>query len=322
MSRQQPDEGQNALPMQQPNPQQLPVPGGGEGGAPLRRKKRRASAQPLSRSARQRRQVRRSKRRRLARRLAFLTLTLGMAFLAVTVFFRVDKLRVTGTQHYSAEEITKSLGVQQGDNLFSFRTQALEKRLLKQYPYLSRVDIQRQLPDGLVVRAVDAVPVVAIDAAGGGSFLVDATGKLLEQTASIPQGVAPVTGVLLDEGKPGQKLEGDGTRAVLLRLMRALKDADILGDVDFINVSAAYDVRFGYLGRLDVRLGEVTGLAEKLRLLRRVVEEELSPSDVCIVHLADPTTAYCPPATIEQIEQSMLPLEDVLPMLGADTQDS
>ena len=126
----------------------------------------------------------------------------------------------------------------------------------------------------------------------------------------MPAGVAAVTGVVLDEGTPGQRLASKGKRAILLRLLRALEEAELLGDVDFINVSAAYDVRFGYLGRLDVRLGEATRLDEKLRLLRRVVEEELSPSDICIIDVSDPTTAYCPPTTSERIEQSMLPLED------------
>ena len=81
-------------------------------------------------------------------------------------------------------------------------------------------------------------------------------------------------------------------------------------EVDFINVSALYDIRFSYQGRLDVRLGEATQLTEKLRMLKRIVEEELSPSDVNIIYLSDPTTAYCPPTTPEQIEQSSLPITE------------
>ena len=92
----------------------------------------------------------------------------------------------------------------------------------------------------------------------------------------------------------------------------------MMEDVDFINVSAAYDVRFGYLGRLDVRLGEATKLDEKLRMLSRIVNDELSPSDVNIIYLQDPTTAYCPPTTPEQIEQSALPLDEIIPAREGD----
>lgn len=306
--------GMEQAPMQQPVPRPQ--------GVKKKKKRRRRMPQPqqLSRSERQRRLVRRSRRRQITRRISFLILTLGVAFLAVTVFFRVEKLNVTGTSHYTAEEITATLGVEKGDNLFSFRVESLEKKLMKTYPYLSRVSIERQLPDGLRVVAVDAVPTLAIDVEGGGCFLADAQGKLLEQTAGAPDRVAPVTGVVLADGKAGQTLtEEDGDRVdMLLRVTKALDKLGMMEDVDFINVSAAYDVRFGYLGRLDVRLGEATKLDEKLRMLSRIVNDELSPSDVNIIYLQDPTTAYCPPTTPEQIEQSALPLDDIIPAREGD----
>ncbi|MGM9612457.1 MAG: cell division protein FtsQ/DivIB [Butyricicoccus sp.] len=309
--------GMEQAPMQQP----VPHPQGVKK-KKKRRRRRMPQPQQLSRSERQRRRVRRSRRQQITRRISFLILTLGVAFLAVTVFFRVEKLNVTGTSHYTVEEITAALGVKKGDNLFSFRVKSLEKKLMKTYPYLSRVSIERQLPDGLQVVAVDAVPTLAIDVEGGGCFLADAQGKLLEQAASAPDRVASVTGVLLSGGKAGQVLtEEDGDRIdMLLRVTKALDKLDMMKDVDFINVSAAYDVRFGYLGRLDVRLGETTKLDEKLRMLSRIVNDELSPSDINIIYLQDPTTAYCPPTTPEQIEQSALPLDDIIPVeQDADT---
>ena len=307
--------GMEPAPMQQPAPGMQPAP---RTQAIPKKKKRRRMPQPqqLSRSERQRRLVRRSRRRQITRRIAFLILTLGAAFLAVTVFFRVDKLDVTGTAHYTADEITATLGIEKGDNLFSFRVPSLEKKILKAYPYLSRVTIERQLPDGLLVKAVDAAPAMAVDVEGGGCFLADAQGKLLEQAASAPEGVAPVTGVTIAGGKAGQTLTGEdgGHVEILLDVTKALDQQGMMEDVDFINVSAAYDVRFGYLGRLDVRLGEATKLPEKLRMLSRIVSDELSPSDVNIIYLKDPTTAYCPPTTPEQIEQSALPLDDITPV--------
>lgn len=289
-------------------PMQQPV------GRPVKKKKRRRRppVQQLSRSERQRRQVRRSFRRKVTRRLVFVLVTLLMAFLAVTVFFRVQELNITGTPHYTAEEIAQTLGVEKGDNLFAFRTGRLEEKILKKYPYLSTVTIERKLPNTLEVTAVDAVPAVAVDMQGGGYFLADAEGKLLEQVAEIPEGVAGVTGVILSEAEPGQWLADQDASHIkqLLAVTRALDAQGMIGQIDFINVSALYDVRFSYQGRLDVRLGEATQLSEKLRMLTRIVEDELSPSDINIVYLSDPTTAYCPPTTTEQIEQSALPIEE------------
>lgn len=297
---------------------------------PQRRKKKKRrpmpSGQQLSRSERQRRKVRKSRQRQLTRRLAFLVMTFGAAFLAMTVFFRVDKLNVNGTEHYTADEITATLGVEKGDNLFSFRLSALENKIMKEYPYLSRVEIVRDLPDALTVNAVDAVPVAAVDAAGGGCFLIDANGKLLEQVSASPPGIASVTGVQIPASEPGQSLAKSTDKHVkmLLAVTKAIDKVGMAKGVDFINVSATYDVRFSYEKRLDVRLGEATKLDDKLRMFQRIVEDELSPTDTQIIYLSDPTTAYCPPTTPDQIEQSALPLDDIIP-IGEDslpTQDS
>ncbi len=285
------------------------------------KKRRKPPAQLLSRSERQRRQVRRSFRRKWTRRILFFLLTCGLAFLAVTVFFQIRSVQITGTAHYSAEELAKSLGVEEGDNLFTFRASSLERALLAQYPYLSEVSVTRQLPDTLVVTATDAVPAVALSLQSGGYYLMDAHGKLLEQVAAIPEGVASVTGVSLRAGQPGQQLTvEDADRAgILIDLTEELTRQGMMGDVDFINVSALYDVRFSYQERLDVRLGEAVQLTDKLRMLGRIVQDELSPSDMNTVYLSDPATVYCPPTTQEQIQQSAQPLEDSIPPdIGAD----
>ena len=279
-----------------------------------RKRCRKIPVQQLSRSERQRRQVKRSFRRKVTRRLVFLLLTLGMAFLAVTIFFRVNTLDITGTPHYSAKRFPSAGRGKRGQPLYLPHGR-IGKKDFEKYPYLSDVSVERQLPDTLVIKATDAVPVVALDMQGGGYFLADADGKLLEQTAQIPEGVASVTGVILSDATPGHFLSSEDTdrAAPLVALTQALEKQEMISDVDFINVSALYDVRFSYQGRLDVRLGETTQLTEKLRMLERIVQDELSPSDVNIVYLSDPTTAYCPPTTPDQIEQSALPIAEEIP---------
>ena len=310
---------QQPIQQQQPIPPQNPLQH-----PPARRKKRRRPIpkKTLTRSERQRRQNRRNMRRRVTRRLAFVLITLCMAFLAVTIFFRVDQVSITGTEHYTSKEIQQTLGIQKGDNLFTLRTRSLEQKLLNKYTYLSSVSITRKLPDTLVIKVKDSVPAAAIDVQGGGYFLMDANGKLLEQVSEIPEGTASVTGIVLSTGTPGKKLtQKDTDRAnTLIAVTKALAAQKMTENVNFINVSALYDVRFAYQKRLDVRLGEAVQLKEKLQLLSRIINEELSPSDVNTVYLSDPTTAYCPPTTAEQIEQSALPIEDSVPLDKAEQQ--
>ena len=266
---------------------------------------------PISRSERQRRKVKQSVRRKISARIAFLIMTFIAAFLAVTIFFKIDSIEVTATEHYTEDELISASGVEIGDNLFTFRTSKVEKELLEKYPYLASVSVTRSLPSTLVIKAVDSVPAAAVNLTSGGYCLIDENGKLLEQASTVPEGIPTVTGVTVSDMAEGKYLTDNSKSEILVDITKVLKEKNIISNVNFINVSCITDVRMGYLGRLDVRLGQADKLKEKIQMLIHIAENELSPSDINTVYLEDATTVYCPPTTLEKIQQSALPISDV-----------
>lgn len=272
---------------------------------------------PISRSERQRRKVKQSVRRKISARIAFLIMTFIAAFLAVTIFFKIDSIEVTATEHYTEDELISASGIEIGDNLFTFRTSKVEKELLEKYPYLASVSVTRSLPSTLVIKAVDSVPAAAVNLASGGYCLIDENGKLLEQASTVPEGIPTVTGVTVSDMAEGKYLTDNSKSEILVDITKVLKEKNIISNVNFINVSCITDVRMGYLGRLDVRLGQADKLKEKIQMLIHIAENELSPSDINTVYLEDATTVYCPPTTLEKIQQSALPISDVNPSLNA-----
>ncbi|HIV62065.1 MAG TPA: FtsQ-type POTRA domain-containing protein [Candidatus Butyricicoccus avistercoris] len=272
---------------------------------------------PISRSERQRRKVKQSVRRKISARIAFLIMTFIAAFLAVTIFFKIDSIEITATEHYTEDELISASGIEIGDNLFTFRTSKVEKELLEKYPYLASVSVTRSLPSTLVIKAVDSVPAAAVNLASGGYCLIDENGKLLEQASTVPEGIPTVTGVTVSDMAEGKYLTDNSKSEILVDITKVLKEKNIISNVNFINVSCITDVRMGYLGRLDVRLGQADKLKEKIQMLIHIAENELSPSDINTVYLEDATTVYCPPTTLEKIQQSALPISDVNPSLNA-----
>ncbi len=266
---------------------------------------------PMSRSERQRRKVKQSFRRKISARIAFLIMTLIAAFLAVTIFFKIDSIEVTATEHYTETELISASGIEIGDNLFTFRTSSIEKKLLEKYPYLASVSVTRSLPSTLVIKAVDSVPAAAVNLTGGGYCLIDENGKQLEQISTAPEGIPTVTGVTVDNMTEGKYLTNNSKSELLVDITKVLKEKNMISDVNFINVSCITDVRMSYLGRLDVRLGQADKLKEKIQMLIHIAENELSPSDINTIYLEDPATVYCPPTTLEKIQQSALPISDV-----------
>ena len=272
---------------------------------------------PISRSERQRRKVKQSVRRKISARIAFLIMTFIAAFLAVTIFFKIDSIEVTATEHYTEDELISASGVEISDNLFTFRTSKVEKELLEKYPYLASVSVTRSLPSTLVIKAVDSVPAAAVNLTSGGYCLIDENGKLLEQASTVPEGIPTVTGVTVSDMAEGKYLTDNSKSEILVDITKVLKEKNIISNVNFINVSCITDVRMGYLGRLDVRLGQADKLKEKIQMLIHIAENELSPSDINTVYLEDATTVYCPPTTLEKIQQSALPISDVNPSSNA-----
>ena len=73
------------------------------------------------------------RKKRIRRRIFYLALILliCVAFFAVSViaFFRISEIEVTGSEKYTLQDILPALGFQNGDNLFSFRSGAVEEKL-------------------------------------------------------------------------------------------------------------------------------------------------------------------------------------------------
>lgn len=283
-----------------------------------------------SRSARQRRQVRRRRLAAWTYRLLLMVLILVAGSLALTIFFRLDHVEIEGETRYAQAAIENTLGLEKGDNLFFFRKLAAEKRLEETYPYIDEVVITRRLPDTLVLHITEAEAAVAIPDGSGGYYLASRKGKLLEHTDEAgAAGVPAVTGVQLAEGTPGQYVpmgaDEEQPCRELFYLVERLYAWGLLQKTDFINVSALYDVRVGYDGRLDIRLGTIETaedqqrtegtmalLDKKLRFAIYIFEEKLSPSDIVVIDLTDVSRASTRVATAEEVAASALPITEML----------
>ncbi|MGE4549345.1 MAG: cell division protein FtsQ/DivIB [Intestinibacillus sp.] len=290
-------------------------------------RRRSPARQRHNRSVRVRRQTRRRRFARMLYRLLCLLLIFGAGALALTVFFKVDTVEVEGDTRYSADELRQTLGVQKGDNLFFWGKTAGISRLFANYPYLDQVRVRRRLPDTLVLSVTECTARAALQA-GDGYVLVDQNGKLLEQVASDGIGQMPVVaGISVTDTVIGRNLDSRvDANNQLFTLLGALAEAGIMKDVNFINMNSLADIRVGYQGRFDVHFGSVLDLERKLRFLKAVVDERLSPSDIGVIDLTDETRARFRPGTKESVAASAgsaaAPAQDTADTMAQDSQQN
>lgn len=79
-----------------------------------------------------------------------------------TVFFRVERVAVSGNQRYTQEEVIAAAGVQLGDNLFALNKYRLSERIRQSLPYIGEASIQRGLPSTILITVTERGAVARI----------------------------------------------------------------------------------------------------------------------------------------------------------------
>ena len=102
--------------------------------------------------------------------------------MALTLFFRVDTIEVTGTERYTEKDVIEASGIQLGDNLFLLNKYEAARSIAEQLPYIDIEDIRirRELPDTLLIDVAECgTPLAVIQ--DGSAWLLSPKGKIVEQ---------------------------------------------------------------------------------------------------------------------------------------------
>lgn len=205
---------------------------------------------------------------------------------------------------YTEQEILTALGVQAGENIFSFRVKDVEERMALALPLLEKIEVRRRYPGTVLVNVTPAVATHCTWTAEGWLTL-SASLKVMEITAEQPQGLR----LLLCDAKatqPGTALQTlaldrleqeraeaialaqaaasasqpasgpvptmppdeplvDANRTALDQVLAALETAGLLADVTAIDAANPEEIAFLYQGRISVLLGTVNEMDYKMQ---------------------------------------------------------
>ena len=244
------------------------------------------------------------RRRRMRRRLTAVVLVLCVAaaglYLPVTRRFKINAIRVAGSDGadlteaggYTSSQILDALGVQVEENIFSFDPEEKAAMLEKEFPLLEQIQVKRVYPSTVVVEVKPATPVYTmqtdtgwISLSAGLKILSTETEQpdLLVLYGGDPVSVTPgdqLTYALSDPALSGtadsaassdsaasdkEKVQAkDGRVDALNTLLTALQERDLLKDVTRIEYESVEEIAFLYQNRISVLLGTLNELDYKL----------------------------------------------------------
>ena len=225
------------------------------------------------------RKTRRRRRRgglgRLLRPLSVL-LTAAAVVAALTMFFKVSTVEVTGSSRYRDGEVAAASGVELGDNLVLLDKYRIAQRIYTELPYVTEARINRKFPSTLVLEVTETTAVASIQGAGG-YWLLSAGEKLLEAVDETgAQDYLRITGLEAVNPAVSARLELPEDSPITLerlgQLLSAMERLEMLGRADGLDLSDRSDLVLGYDGRFQVIISYDADFDYKLLCLLEAVK--------------------------------------------------
>lgn len=218
--------------------------------------------------------VKRRKRirvRRLKRIVGVFLICLALFFISGLSIFQIQTITVRGAEALSTEKVLYLSGIEAGDNLFWCNTREAKKQL-RNNPFVENVSIRRLLPNTIVIQITEREPVGYI-VTSDGYVQVDKDGRLLAIQQTLSNYKLPViSGVRLDELPDlGGVIQNEKLKQALEILQNC--DMSLLHNIAELNVGQEYYILLYTNQQLEVRLGGLENLEQRLKDLNRILTE-------------------------------------------------
>lgn len=207
--------------------------------------------------------------------LCLVFLCAGIIF-ALTMFFNISDITVTGDAVYSTDEVVNSSGVSNGDNLIFISKNKINEKITTELPYVGSVKIKRHLPTKLelVIEKTEAVYAVV---SNGYYTLLNENGKVLETDLEyVGDNI-----ILLNLGEitsleVGKTVNADETVLEKLASIRTACNENGIDSITSIDLSDIYNIKLVYQGRITLELGETdkNNLPKKLALGKAAIDTQ------------------------------------------------
>ena len=231
-------------------------------------------------------------RSRLILRLATVVAVVVALMLALSIFFKVENIEVSGCDKYTAYQVQQASGIEQGGQLLTFSRARAAGKILNALPYIRSVRIGITLPDTVKIEIVESVVTYAVEDQNGSLWLIDCDGKVLEQVNDAG-GNPVITGVTLATPTVGKQAAAyeNATEATdeagnvipvtvtaarrletAMKIAQNLEASKIYGQVTSIDVTNVFDVVLWYGETYRILMGEAGDVSYQVALMKAAVE--------------------------------------------------
>lgn len=243
-------------------------------------------------------------RDRLLVQLITVTAVVVAFVVGLSVFFKVENIRVSGAEVYTAWAVQEASGIKTGDSLLTFSRFRAGAQIKANLPYVEKVSFGIRLPDTVNIIIEEEDVVYAIKDQDEQWWLINANGRVVDQAnKGQASNYTQILGVALDHPlqdqtavaveaqivaqNPETDPTAESTEAVVpvntvsgeqklrmaLQIVQALEDNDIVGEAASINLAQTQSITLWYGTRYQVNLGDSSNLEYKIACMNSVIME-------------------------------------------------
>lgn len=227
----------------------------------------------------QKRRVERN-RKILGTFVCIILVLLTTVVLSLTVFFKVDTIVVNGDSIYDENQIINASGISAGDNLFLCNLKKASDGICKNLPYISTVEVKRELPSSIIFEITPTKAYVAAKS-NSGTMLIDKEGKILEIVSDdkVPKNVIKLDAGITFSNQLGENIfdsESESEQGKKTELLKTIFDAidnSKLSNITAIDIKSSSNISIMYQNRLNLKVGSISEVEYKLKCAVGIIKE-------------------------------------------------
>lgn len=225
-------------------------------------------------------QARKKKKRRkknmsLYYLMTFITVAFALVVLSLTVFFKIDTIRVKGSSKYSAEQIIAASGIRKGDNLIRLDKAKSQQSVIKTLVNVDTVKISRKFPSEIVISVTPCEPMASIEH-NGQYYVISKNGKIIEDKLSSPK-----EKLILIKGFEPAKVElnvkirsKDPNKERIVKNLISEFSKSKMNNITKIDISDRLNIKFTYQDRIDIEIGSSSDMEYKIRFIKATIDDK------------------------------------------------
>ncbi len=243
---------------------------------------------------------RKRNRKRIARvlyTLLFAMVITVFVIICLNFFFRIDNIELTGTSHYSRDEVISLGEISEGMSIFSVSNRSFSD-VAEKLAYIKELDVVRRFPDTIVITAIEDKPRYWTEIYGEYFILSDEL-RILERAFNEPQSEESSLIELLlpqvDSALVGKKIEfsTDVSQRYVTAYIDALESSPMYERTNAFDLRDRFNLALIASGKYIVKLGNGDELGTKLTAVAGMLgHAAMSDGVPASIDATDPT--QCP----------------------------